>query len=226
MTSPSAAPALTPLAAFFEPWWSPNATERAGDRALDEIEALGLRCRAGEAAAWEELFPQIWPLLVRFVHRLYGSFEAADAEDVAQLTLEAAMRSAGTFSGRGPFRGWLFGIAARQASNHHRALTATKRGAGRVEPLNLEVELHASTQPAPDEILSARERAEILHEALEDLPPTERELIQLRFFGDLSCEEIAQVCRLHPKNVATRLHRARRALLVHLRRRHLTRHDG
>src|SRR3954454_847615 len=51
---------------------------------LDEIEALGRRCKDGDFAAWSLLFPKIWPLLVTFVHRLYHSFDQQDAEDVAQ----------------------------------------------------------------------------------------------------------------------------------------------
>lgn len=223
MTSISATAALESLVG---PWLANGVEPAPRGAALDDIELLGRRCRAGEVAAWEELFPRVWPVLVTFVHRLYGRFERADAEDVAQLTLEAALRSARSFSGRGSFRGWLFGIATRQASNHHRVLGAAKRGAARLEPLGDETDAPAAEGLTPAEALSARERAEILDRALLELPASDRELVQLRFFGDLTCEEIGQLCQLNAKTVATRLHRARQALLVLLRRHHLTSHDG
>src|SRR3979411_3270718 len=83
---------------------------------FDEIEALGRRCKEGDLTAWSSLFPKIWPVLVTFVHRLYHSFEQQDAEDVAQASLQAAIRAISSFSGKGLFRAWLFGIAVRQAA--------------------------------------------------------------------------------------------------------------
>ena len=47
---------------------------------LEEIEELGRRCKEGDCAAWSQLFPKIWPVLVTFVHRLYRSFDQQDAD--------------------------------------------------------------------------------------------------------------------------------------------------
>ena len=47
-----------------------------GKSNLEEIEALGRRCKDGDCAAWSLLFPKIWPVLVTFVHRLYHSFDS------------------------------------------------------------------------------------------------------------------------------------------------------
>lgn len=226
MFSPQPA-ALAPLRVWVEGWLPEETTKVESNPALAEIERLGQRCLAGEIEAWDQLFPRVWPMLVTFVHRLYGSFDEQDAEDVAQAALESAMRSVRTCTGRGLFRGWLFGIAARQASNFHRARTAQKRGAERMVPLS---ENHYDQRDdraaSPCEASSARDRAAILQRALEELPDEDRELIQLHFFAELTCEEIGQARRLHPKAVASRLHRSRQALLVLLRRLHLTSHDG
>src|SRR5438874_12725677 len=51
----------------------------AAESKFEEIEALGRGCRQGDLAAWNLLFPKIWPVLVTFVHRLYHSFEQQDA---------------------------------------------------------------------------------------------------------------------------------------------------
>lgn len=219
---------LVPLHLLVERWVESATSGPApcADPDLAEIECLGRRCGAGDRQAWDLLFPRVWPLLVGFVHRLYRGFTEHDAEDVAQAALEAAMRNAHTFRGRGLFRGWLFGIAARQASNLHRNRSARKRGAGKVVQLGEADDPHDERAASPAETLSARDRAAILHRALEALPPDDREIIQLHFFGDLTCEEIGQARGMNPKTVATRLLRARQALLGLLRRHHLTSHDG
>lgn len=64
---------------------------------------------------------------MRFVNRLYHALDEEDAEDVAQASLEAAIRGIGGFSGRGLFRAWLFGIAAQQARTLYRRKAATER---------------------------------------------------------------------------------------------------
>lgn len=225
MFSPSPA-VLEPLRSLAASWWTEEAAAPEPEPALAEIERLGWRCRGGDRQAWDLLFPRVWPILVTFVHRLYGGFDEHDAEDVAQASLEAAMRSAHTYSGRGHFRGWLFGIAARQASNHHRARSAQKRGAGRLVPLEDGIDAQDHSAQTPEEMLSARDRAAILQRALDELSAENREIIQLHFFGELTCEQIGRALRMPTKTVASRLQRSRQTLLVLLRRYHLTSHDG
>src|SRR5688572_30124348 len=127
---------------------------------LDEIEALGRRCKDGDLAAWGLLFPKIWPLLVTFVHRLYYSFDQQDAEDIAQASIQAAIRAIGSFSEKGLFRAWLFGIAVRQAATFYRASLAKKRGAQLLVPFN---DVHDCTDEAksPAELSAESDRAEI-----------------------------------------------------------------
>ena len=90
------------------------------DSKLAEIERLGERCKDGDASAWTALFPMVWPVLVRFINRLYHSLDEQDAEDVAQASLQAAIKGIHTFSGDGLFRAWLFGIASQRGSRFAR----------------------------------------------------------------------------------------------------------
>src|SRR5437868_2834460 len=98
------------------------------DPKLTEIERLGERCKDGDASAWTSLFPIVWPVLVTFVNRLYHSLDEQDAEDVAQISLQAAIKGIHTFSGDGLFRAWLFGFASQQARALFRRKSAAKRG--------------------------------------------------------------------------------------------------
>jgi RNA polymerase sigma-70 factor (ECF subfamily) len=192
---------------------------------LDEIEALGERCREGDLAAWSLLFPKIWPLLVTFVHRLYHSFDRQDAEDVAQASIQAAIRAIGSFSEKGLFRAWLFGIAVRQAATFYRSSSAKKRGAQHMVPFH-DFDDHEDEAKSPAEVSAANDRAVILHRAINQLPEADRDLVHLHFFGELTFREIAEARQMNPKTVCTRLTRSKGKLLATLARFDLTKSDG
>ena len=192
---------------------------------FDEIEALGRRCKQGDLAAWGVLFPKIWPLLVTFVHRLYHSFDQQDAEDIAQASIQAAIRAIDSFSEKGLFRAWLFGIAVRQAATFYRSSSAKKRGAQLLVPLH---DVHDCQDEAksPAELTAENDRATILHRAIDQLPEVDRDLVHLHFFGELTFREIAEARDMNPKTVCTRLTRCKERLLVTLARFDLTKSDG
>jgi RNA polymerase sigma-70 factor, ECF subfamily len=208
---------------------APSRTDRSGTvmakSKLEEIEALGRRCKDGDSAAWSLLFPKIWPVLVTFVHRLYHSFDQQDAEDVAQASIEAAVGAIDTFSENGLFRAWLFGIAVRQAGNFYRSSSAKKRGAQVRVPLN-GFDNHRDEAKSPAEVSADNDRAAILHRAIDLLPEADRDLVHLHFFGELTFREIAEARRMNPKTVCTRLTRCKEKLLVTLARFDLTKSDG
>jgi RNA polymerase sigma factor (sigma-70 family) len=205
---------------------APDRSAMTGAEArFEEIEALGRRCKEGDLAAWSLLFPKIWPVLVTFVHRLYHSFEQQDAEDVAQASIEAAIRAIGTFSEKGLFRAWLFGIAVRQAATFYRSSSAKKRGAQLLVPFN-DFDGHQDEAKSPAEVSAEKDRAAILHRAIDQLPEADRDLVHLHFFGELTFREIAEARNMNPKTVCTRLTRCKEKLLVTLARFDLTKSDG
>jgi len=198
----------------------------AVDLKLAEIERLGERCRDGDARAWTALFPLAWPVLVRFINRLYHSLDEQDAEDVAQTSLEAAIKSIHTFSGDGLFRAWLFGIASQQARALFRRKSAFKRGLTLLVPNSPSTDRSDDTVRSPLDATAESDRATILHRALEQLPEEDRDLVHLHFFGELTFKEIGAVRKMNPKTVYTRVSRSKAKLLDLLIRSNLTRADG
>lgn len=66
------------------------------------------------------------------------------------------------------------------------------------------------TTPADEGVLDRR----ALELAMEKLPEAQRETLKLRYFGDLSYEEVAAVLDVPKGTVMSRLHLARKALAI------------
>ena len=59
--------------------------------------------------------------------------------------------------------------------------------------------------PEPDEFLMNAESAGLVRESLDQLGEPCREIVELRYFGDLSYEELSATLKLNPKTVSSRL---------------------
>jgi RNA polymerase sigma-70 factor (ECF subfamily) len=169
-------------------------------------------CLRGDAEAWDRLFDLHYAAVGRFVGQLSGSFSTEDVEEVCQETFLTVVRSLSSFKGRSRLQTWLFRIASNKARDFVERQRAQKRGGGEValslEAGNPETGLRidpAGSGPAPDEALLNRERWGTLQAGLEALGEPCRETIELRYFGDLSYEEIAAALELNPKTVSSRL---------------------
>ena len=125
----------------------------------------------------------------------------AEAQEVAQETFLAAFQGISKFRAQGSVRAWLFGIARRQCARR------IQRGPRR--HLQLVAEAHAGSDDTEGELL-AKGRSDNLQRHLSQLKPSERDLLLLRFAGDLSFRELAELLDL---SEATARKRASRALL-------------
>ena len=178
-----------------------------------EAEAqLLARCRRGDADAWDELFDRHYATAGRFVFQLASDFTPEDVEEVCQEVFLSVIRNLDSFQGGSQFQTWLFRIAANKARDFREKQHAAKRGGG-LAPLSLQAEdpetgltIDApSHAPSPDMDLLNAERVELVREALDHVGDPCREIIELRYFGDLSYEELSQELKLNPKTVSSRL---------------------
>ena len=170
------------------------------------------RCRRGEAAAWDELFDLHYAPATRFIFQLGHDFSREDAEEICQEVFLSVIKNVGSFSGDSQFQTWLFRIATNKARDFRERRNAAKRGGGRT-PVSLQAEDPEtgltldppSTAPTPELALIGAERAALVHQALDRIGEPCREIIELRYFGDLSYEEISNSLKLNPKTVSSRL---------------------
>jgi RNA polymerase sigma factor (sigma-70 family) len=131
--------------------------------------------------------------------------DRAAAEDVTALAFERVYRSRKRLDrGRGTPRAWLFAIARNAALDELRRR--------RHQPdlgLNTErLDAHSAGQGDAQAALEHVERRAIVRQALASLPMRERELVLLKFHGQLSNSELARALDISESNAGTRLHRA------------------
>lgn len=178
-----------------------------------EAEAqLLARCRRGDANAWDELFDRHYAAAGRFIVQLASDFTREDVEEVCQEVFLSVIRNLNSFHGESQFQTWLFRIATNKARDYRERKQAAKRGGGQVT-LSLQAEDAEtgltldppSPAPPPDVDLLNVERAELVRDALDQVGEPCREIIELRYFGDLSYDELSRTLELNPKTVSSRL---------------------
>jgi len=173
------------------------------------------RCLRGEAEAWDELFDAHYAAAGRFVYQVSSSFTPEDVEEICQETFLTVVKSLDTFQGHCQFQTWLFRIAANKAHDYLQKQRAAKRGGGQ-KTLSLNAPLNGddpdgftldppSHAPGPDRSLMNLEDAGLITRALAELGGPCQEVIELRYFADLSYEEISAELKLNPKTVSSRL---------------------
>jgi RNA polymerase sigma-70 factor, ECF subfamily len=175
--------------------------------------ALLSRCLRGEPDAWDALFDLHYGPASRFIFQLGYNFSAEDVEEICQDVFLTVIKSLNTFKGQSQFQTWLFRIAANRARDFRQRENAAKRGGG-LHPLSLNGRESAedsppldpaSPLPGPDVCLLNSEQILLVGRALEQLGGPCQEIIELRYFADLSYEEIAASLQLNQKTVSSRL---------------------
>ncbi len=162
-------------------------------------ESLMLQFQGGSRDSFEELF-------ARYREPLYGFFRRrinnrARAEDLVQETFLAVIRGIIRYEPRALVRTYLYGIALKLISIERRrqirqeSLTAEERGSAK--------------GALADSVIWVRD-------AVAKLDPTEREILMLREYEQLSYSEIAELLHLPINTVKSRLFRSRMALRSHL----------
>jgi RNA polymerase sigma-70 factor, ECF subfamily len=169
---------------------------------------------AGDRDAYRLLVERESTTVFRCCYRVLGHVE--DAEDVAQESFMTAFRSLASWRGDGSVRAWLAQIATRQAlrAAGRRPRTTSLDGDGSDAGVTDRIPLaHA---PDPGVAVTAADTAAQVREAVTHLPEPYRETIALRYFAELSIEEIAQALDRPVGTVKVHIHRGLERLRAQL----------
>jgi len=152
----------------------------AGEQFASVLDAA----RAGADWAWERLYDSLAPSLLGYL-RARG---APDPDGVCGDVFCQLVRDINRFEGdEAGFRSWVFVMA------HHRLLDDIRRRRRRPETLSEPEDFGTIEDPRNvAETVVDRERERELRRLIDDLTPSQREVLLLRIFGGLSVTEVAE----------------------------------
>jgi RNA polymerase sigma-70 factor (ECF subfamily) len=186
----------------------------------DSAETHGLlqRARIGDRQAFEQLFARHQAYLLRLVElRLAPQLRSRiGPEDIVQEAyVEALSRLDGYLERPAlPFRLWLRQIACDRALKARRQhLGTARRAIGREVPLPERSSLVLAGRllagdPSPSQQLDHQETVRRLRQAVAQLPESDREMVMLRHFEELSNQEVACLLGIDPGTASKRHGRA------------------
>ena len=151
------------------------------------------RVARNDASAFEVLYRRYARPVFGLALRRLG--DRMRAEDAVQETFAAVWRSARTYKpDRGAGAPWLYAVARN---------AIVDRARNRAEPPG-DAPDTPSTDLTPDERAEASYTSWRVHRALEELPPHERDVIELAYYGGLSQSEVATFLDIPLGTVKTR----------------------
>jgi RNA polymerase sigma-70 factor (ECF subfamily) len=159
----------------------------------------------GDIHSFDTFYERYVDRLYRVIYYQLGAHQA-DADDVLQDTMIAALSALPRFRGESRLFTWLCGIA------HHKITDHRRKGGPAGERVGLSLTDYVVPQGGSD-LYSERAEARIMvRQALAELPAAHKQVIILKYVQGLSVEEIAAATGRSFKSVESLLTRAREGL--------------
>ncbi|MEJ6617516.1 MAG: RNA polymerase sigma factor [Crocinitomicaceae bacterium] len=162
-----------------------------------ELVLLAKKKRSDFGLLYEKYFDQIF----RFVFKKLGGMEDT-AGDITQLVFMKAMANLDKYEDRGfPFSSWLYRIAQNEVALFFR---------GEKKNYSVPIDENRITELATEADIGSKmsvEQQEELVEMLNGLEEGQLEIIELRFFQELSFKEIAEIYTITESNAKMRVYR-------------------
>jgi RNA polymerase sigma-70 factor (ECF subfamily) len=147
---------------------------------------------------------------IGFVHNI------EDAEDIAQEVFIEAFRSVHKFRADAKLSTWLYRIAVNRSLNFIRDNKKNKwfqSFEDIIRAKNSELEkITTNSTENPERIIENKQRANLLHEAVNSLSENQRVAFTLNKYEDLTYQEISEVMELSISSIESLLHRAKKNL--------------
>ena len=165
---------------------------------VDPDRELAERFRAGDRTAFEALVRKhqkgVWRLVRRYIK------SDADAADVTQLVFVRAFKGLVAFRGAASVRSWLYRIAINCS-------LSWIRDHRHEQPAEIADDALTAMNAGPERIAGDQESAQ-LREAIEQLPPKQKLVLELRVFDDLSFKEVSDLAECSENTAKVNFHYA------------------
>jgi len=177
-----------------------------GDMSAAELADVLTQVRAGDSEAWGELYGLYAPAIFRFCRRALHTRE--DAEDATTEIFMKVRQKLGTYDSTRPFTAWLYKVA----SNHCWDLLRRRRIRQDLETGDLETLPLEHPDPSQLEKLQLDHDSKHVRAGLAKLPDRARMALVMRYYSDMSYDEIADALGVRRAFVGVVLLRARHEL--------------
>lgn len=174
-----------------------------------EINAYIEKAKTGDQVAFTYLLDHYWNEVYGFM--LKRTENETDAEDIAIETFSKAFDKIATYNPEFQFNTWLIAIA----KNVHIDMLRKKKSTVFVEITDEEDQQAynvADTTPSVEDALITEQNLSRLLQFIKELKPHYQEVIQLRYFQEMSYQEIAEQLNEPLSNVKIKLLRAKKLL--------------
>lgn len=191
-----------------------EAPQHSEDASIDA--KLVKRCKKGDDAAFAELVERYQRKVFSIALGMVKNQE--DAMDITQDAFIKVHRYLNNFQGTSSFYTWLYRIVFHLAIDHMRKVT--KRTYTEFdERIGNQSESHEKSRFManrsdlnPSKMVGRRELADMIQDAIAELPPYHRAVIIMREIDGLSYTEMANILKVSKGTVMSRLHHARQKL--------------
>jgi len=164
------------------------------------------RARSGSLEAWGELYREFAAPIFRFCRRALHTRE--DAEDATTEIFMKVHEKLGQYDSSRPFQAWLYKVAA----NHCWDLLRRRRTRQDLETEGVEEMPLEHPDPSQLERLLEEQSSKDMRNALAKLPSRSRMALVLRYYTEMSYDEIADSLGVRRNFVGVVLLRARHQL--------------
>lgn len=164
------------------------------------------RAQKGDIQAFEQLLYMHEDAVYGFVYNTVRN--DMDAEEITQDVFMKAYRNMTKFRGDAKFRTWLFTIASNTTASHFRKkelATTPVEDSSKAQAIGSSIEESFAK-------VGKEERHRFIAQAMDQMAPQQRQLIQLFYLEEYSIKEISGITSLSESSVKTGLSRGRNRL--------------
>lgn len=171
----------------------------------DDMPALLAAAARGEEPAWRELVSRYGRRIFALAKSRCGDVHVAEEITQSVFATVAAKLGGGEYAELGKFEPWLFRVAMNRLRDHLRRV--------RRRPESSDDGAIEAAAAAPVALVTADKAAlEQLRDAIEQLAPADREIVELRHHGGLNFKQLAELLDEPMGTLLARHHRALKKL--------------